>query len=61
VIGNLIRDNKTFQIASVLLTGRTRGQKALDHSLTELVQAGVITAEVAAANSENPTAFKGGK
>ncbi|MCE9571916.1 MAG: PilT/PilU family type 4a pilus ATPase, partial [Deltaproteobacteria bacterium] len=60
-IGNLIRDNKTFQIASVLLTGRTRGQKALDHSLTELVQAGVITAEVAAANSENPTAFKGGK
>ncbi len=60
-IGNLIRDNKTFQIASVLLTGRTRGQKALDHSLTELVQAGVITAEVAAANSDNPTAFKGGK
>ncbi|HTJ46276.1 MAG TPA: PilT/PilU family type 4a pilus ATPase [Kofleriaceae bacterium] len=61
-IGNLIRDQKTFQIASVLTTGRTRGQKALDHSLMELVQAGAITAEVAAQNSDNPAAFvKGAK
>jgi twitching motility protein PilT len=58
-IGNLIRDQKTFQIASVLTTGRSRGQKALDHSLQELVQAGVITAEVAAQNSDNPAQFGG--
>jgi twitching motility protein PilT len=59
-IGNLIRDQKTFQIASVLTTGRTRGQKALDHSLAELVQAGAITAEVAAQNSDNPAQFAKG-
>ena len=56
-IGNLIRDQKTFQIASVLTTGRTRGQKALDHSLQELVAAGAITAEVAAQQSDNPQQF----
>jgi twitching motility protein PilT len=53
-IGNLIRDQKTFQIASVLTTGRNRGQKALDHSLAELVQSGAITAEVAAQHSDSP-------
>ena len=60
-VSNLIRDQKTFQIASVLPIGRSRGQKALDHSLQELVASGVVTTEVAARESDNPNLFKGGR
>jgi twitching motility protein PilT len=57
-VANLIRENKTFQIHSVLQTGRARGQRMLDHSLAELVAAGRITAEAAARESDNPQQFK---
>ena len=58
-VSNLIRDNRTFQIHSVLQTGASRGMRLLDLSLTELVKSGKITAEIAAANAENPATFKG--
>ena len=37
-VGNLIRENKTFQIHSVLQTGAAQGMCLLDDSLAELVK-----------------------
>ncbi len=56
-VGNLIRDNKTFQIRSVLQTGATHGMCLLDASLADLVKRGVITSEEAARNAEEPAKF----
>ena len=56
-VSNLIRDNKTFQIRSVLQTGANRGMRELDASLAELVDAGVITREEARRQAENPDRF----
>jgi twitching motility protein PilT len=58
-VGNLVRDNKTFQIKSVLQTGGTQGMCLLDASLGELVKAGTITREEAARNAEDPARFTG--
>ncbi|MCG8458419.1 MAG: type IV pilus twitching motility protein PilT [Holophagales bacterium] len=56
-IGNLIRENKTFQIPSQMQTGAAQGMKILDNSLTELVQQGLITQEEARRNAEDPKRF----
>jgi twitching motility protein PilT len=56
-VGNLIRDNKTFQIKSVLQTGATHGMCLLDASLADLVKNKVITREEAARNAEEPAKF----
>jgi twitching motility protein PilT len=56
-VGTLIRDNKTFQIYSVMQTGASKGMILLDTSLQELVKAGKITKRVAAENAENPKLF----
>jgi twitching motility protein PilT len=56
-VGNLIRENKTFQIKSVLQTGATHGMCLLDASLAELVKNKVITREEAARNAEDPQKF----
>ena len=56
-VGNLVRDNKTFQIKSVLQTGGTQGMCLLDASLAELVKTGTITREEAARNAEDPARF----
>jgi twitching motility protein PilT len=53
-VGNLIRDNKTFQIKSVLQTGSAHGMCLLDASLADLVKNKVITREEAARNAEDP-------
>jgi twitching motility protein PilT len=44
-IGNLIRENKTFQIFSILQTGVGQGMCLLDESLNQLVADGTITRE----------------
>lgn len=46
-VGNLIRDEKTFQIESVLQTGAQRGQQLLDSSLRQLVTSGQVELEEA--------------
>ena len=56
-VSNLIRDNKTFQIRSVLQTGAARGMRELDASLAELLDAGVISREEARRQAENPDRF----
>jgi twitching motility protein PilT len=56
-VGNLIRENKTFQIKSVLQTGGAQGMCMLDSSLAELVKTGVITREEAQRNADDPQRF----
>ena len=56
-VGNLIRDNKTFQIKSVLQTGAVHGMCLLDASLADLVKNKVITREEAARNADEPAKF----
>lgn len=56
-VGNLIRDNKTFQLKSVLQTGSTHGMFLLDASLSDLVKTGVITKEEGLKHAEDPAKF----
>jgi len=46
-IGAMIRDQKTFQIPSMLQTGKREGMQTMDDSLAALVQAGAVSAEEA--------------
>jgi len=52
-VGNLIRENKTFQIYSVLQTGGSQGMILLDHSIKALLDAGTISREEALRNCED--------
>ena len=53
-VANLIRDNRTFEINSVIETGSDQGMIDLNRSLAELVRAGEITMENAYLHSNNP-------
>jgi len=57
--GNLIRDNKTFQLQSIIQTGSEQGMCMLDASLQQLLTEGAITLEVALENAEDPKRFEG--
>lgn len=57
-ISNLIREGKTFQIPSLMQTGRGQGMKTLDHSLMELAQAGTIEIDEAYNRSLTKNEFK---
>jgi len=46
-VGNLIRDNKVFQIQSILQTGASHGMGLLDQSINGHLAAGTITREAA--------------
>ncbi len=52
-VGNLIRENKTFQIHSILQTGASQGMVLLDHSIKALLDAGTISREEALQNCED--------
>jgi len=56
-ISNLIREQKTFQIRSILQTARSEGMILLDDSLADLVKAGAISKEVARRQCEDPKRF----
>jgi twitching motility protein PilT len=47
-VGNLIRENKTFQIHSILQTGASQGMRLLDHSIRAHVESGAVSREEAA-------------
>jgi twitching motility protein PilT len=55
---NLIRENRTFQLGSVLQTGRSKGMRSMDDSLTELVQKNMISKKEAALHAEDARLFK---
>jgi twitching motility protein PilT len=53
-VGNLIREQKTVQIRSILQTGSVHGMCLLDNSLAEMVAAGTISREQAHQICEDP-------
>jgi twitching motility protein PilT len=53
-VGNLIRENKTFQINSILQTGASQGMGLLDHAISAHLKAGAITREEALLHCEDP-------
>jgi twitching motility protein PilT len=55
---NLIREDKTTQIQSVMQVGGQHGMQTLDMALKELVITGKITREVAVERSTNPKLFE---
>jgi twitching motility protein PilT len=52
-VGNLIRENKTFQIQSILQTGASQGMQLLDESIGQLVKAGTVSREEAMRHVED--------
>ncbi len=56
-VSNLIREEKTYQLRSVMQTGRSDGMCLLDESLAELLKAGQITKETARRNAEDAKRF----
>ncbi|MFG0248999.1 MAG: type IV pili twitching motility protein PilT, partial [Phycisphaeraceae bacterium JB051] len=57
-VSNVIRDAKTYQLPSMMQTGRKQGQVMMDDSLDKLIADGLITKEEAFKVSENPKRFK---
>ena len=57
-VGNLIRENKTFQLYSAMQTGGSQGMCLLDTSLMNLVKQGLITKEAARSQAEKPKSFE---
>jgi twitching motility protein PilT len=55
---NLIREDKTTQIQSVIQVGASHGMMTLDQALKELVTTGKITRQAALARSTNPRLFE---
>jgi len=56
-ISNLIREERVFQLRSVMQTGRNLGMCLFDDSLLELVRSGVVTKETARRHCEDPKLF----
>ncbi|MFZ5438862.1 MAG: type IV pilus twitching motility protein PilT [Myxococcota bacterium] len=56
-VSNLIREEKTFQIRSIMQTGRADGMMLLDDSIADLVKTGQVTKEVARRFAEDPKRF----
>jgi twitching motility protein PilT len=56
-VSNLIREERVFQLRSVLQTGRSLGMCLFDDSLLDLVKSGTISKEIARRYCEDPRAF----
>lgn len=56
-VSNLIREEKTFQIRSVMQVGRAEGMTLLDDSLFDLVKTGQVAKDVARRFAEDPKRF----
>jgi twitching motility protein PilT len=56
---NLIREDKTAQILSVIQTGAQHGMQSLDQSLRDLVMQGRLSRAEAMKKSSNPKLFEG--
>ncbi|MFZ9886668.1 MAG: type IV pilus twitching motility protein PilT [Myxococcota bacterium] len=52
-VSNTIRENKTFQLRSMMQTGRTQGMLLLDQSLQDLVRSGTVSKEEATRHVED--------
>jgi twitching motility protein PilT len=56
-VSNLIREEKTFQIRSIMQTQRGEGMTLLDDSINDLLKMGQITKEIARRFAEDPKRF----
>jgi twitching motility protein PilT len=56
-VSNLIREERVFQLRSVMQTGRNLGMRLFDDSLLELMRAGTISKETARKNCDDPKLF----
>ncbi|MFN7942204.1 MAG: type IV pilus twitching motility protein PilT [Thermoanaerobaculia bacterium] len=56
-VANLVRENKTFQIRSILQTGGAQGMTLLDASLARAVKERLVTREEALQHAEDPKAI----
>jgi twitching motility protein PilT len=57
-VRNLIRENKVFQINSVIETGKKYGMQSLDDAIMQLLMAGKIDAEQAYNKAANKSKFR---
>jgi twitching motility protein PilT len=57
-VRNLIREDKIYQIPSVIQSGGKSGMQSLDQDLQRLLHKGLIDREIAALVSENPKLFE---
>jgi len=60
-ISNLIREGKTFQIPSIIQTGKKEGMMLMDQNILDLVTQGIVEAEEAEVYMEDPTPILGMK
>lgn len=60
-ISNLIREGKTFQIPSIIQTGRKEGMILMDQHILELVDSGIVAPEEAEAYLEDATPLQSRK
>ena len=56
-MAKLIRDGKTFQIPSMMQTGKSAGMQIMDECILSLLQEGKITAQSAQKNANDPKLF----
>ena len=56
-VSNLIREERVFQLRSVMQTGRNLGMRLFDDSLLELMRAGTISKETARKYCDEPKLF----
>lgn len=56
-IRNLIRENKTYQISSIIQTGARQKMQTLDQGLAKLVERGIIDVEVARSKAKDAAEF----
>jgi twitching motility protein PilT len=48
-VASLIRERKTFQLISVIQTGRREGMQTMEDAVSRLVRDGIVSAEEASA------------
>ena len=58
-VANLIREGKTFQLASVIQTGKKDGMQSMDGHLLDFLKRKTISPEEAYAHAVNKAAFRG--
>jgi twitching motility protein PilT len=57
-VASMIRENKTFQLASLMQSGKALGMQTMDVALERLVRAGTITAQAALEKAEDKESFR---
>ncbi|MBI5367259.1 MAG: PilT/PilU family type 4a pilus ATPase [Planctomycetes bacterium] len=56
-VANLIREEKTHQLLTQLQTGKSKGQRIMDESLAEMLDAGLVTRAEVQSRADDPRRF----